>query len=341
MKKLAVIIMMLLIAVGINNQAAAQSANLESTIKIDTSASQVLIQRLEFTTKQVVLKYDYKANDRDVIGLIFPTIWSDSTTSISGMAVKMGDGNRSDQYIADLWVNKQFGQFRAMLEVGRIVSFEAAPWDFAGTRLSYGNFTVEAYAMGYHPVTEKFNKSDSYFGWVAYHPKHAFVALGQQDNGLWAFAGTRNLKDFGSLSFLNYNKENGNFWFRSQSAFGEVNQNFYDLNTYIDATSYMVVPIFFYKHFSPIAAKGNLAVKVDGRRTNGVQNWELIGSKKIGNDWVRLAAGINSEFKDDKVRYAPSFELYKAFNKPYGKFIAEVRYDFLYNTFSAYLIVKY
>ncbi len=333
--------MMLLAAIGISNQAVAQSANLESTIKIDTSASQVLIQRIEIVTKQVTIKYDYKAKDRDVIGLIFPTIYSDSTTTISGMAVKMGDGDRSDQYVADLWVTKQFGQFKTMLEVGRIVSLEAIPWDYAGTRLSYGNFTVEAYAMGYHPVTEKLGKNDSYFGWAAFHPQHAFVAVGQQDNGYWFFAGTRNLKDFGSLSFLNYNKANGNFWFRSQNAFGDVNQKFYALDNYIDATSYMVVPIFFYKHFSPIASKGNLAIKVDGRRTNGIQNWELIGSKKIGNDWVRLAAGINSEFKEDKMRYAPSFELYKAFTKPYGKFIAELRYDFLYNTFSAYLIVKY
>ncbi len=331
----------LLAIIGLSNHAVAQSANLESTIKIDTSASQVLIQRIEIITKEVIIKYDYKAKDRDVIGLIFPTIWSDSTTTISGMAVKMGDGDRSDQYVADLWVTKQFGQFKTMLEVGRLVSLESIPWDYAGTRLSYGNFTVEAYAMGYHPVTEKLGKNDSYFGWVAFHPQHAFVGVGQQDNGYWAFAGTRNLKDFGSLSFLNYNKANGNFWFRSQSAFGEVNQNFYSLDTYIDATSYMVVPIFFYKHFSPIASKGNLAIKVDGRRTNGIQNWELIGSKKIGNDWVRLAAGINSEFKEDKMRYAPSFELYKAFTKPYGKFIAELRYDLLYNTFSAYLIVKY
>lgn len=318
-----------------------QSVNLENSFKVDTLSSQVLTQRIEISTPTISFKYDYKANGRDVLGVIMPKIISDSTSSWGGVILKSGDGNEEDQFAFDTWASKKWGKFSATVELGRIVSPASKPWDFAGTRLSYRNFTTEFYALSYHPMLgEKMTKQDATYGWLAYHPKHAFIAVGKQDRQYWGFVGTKNLKRFGNFTFINYQPETGNFWFRSQSGFGEINQKFFCQDSYVEGTSYMVVPVFYYKHFSPICTKGEYSLKVDGRRTNGVQNYEIMMGKKIGDELLRVAVGINSEYQTD-LRLAPSFELYKSWKFNDWQGTVELRYDLLYKTLNGYLIVRY
>ncbi len=339
MKKIEVAVYMI-IAMIANSLAFGQNVNLESTVKIDTNVSEVSVQRLEVVAEKWNLKYDYKKYGADVLGLTLPDLYSDSTTTVSAMLVKMGDNNNKDQYIADVWATKQYGDYSVLLEVGRMISPAAVPWDYAGTRVANRLFTAEVYALGYHSFHEQWNKEDALMAWVAFHPKHAFVSLGVSDDQYWAFAGTKNLKHFGSFTFLNW-KPNGDYWFRSQAGFGEINQGFFSQELYIEATSYMVVPIFFYKHFSPISTKGTYAVKFDSRRTGSLTNHELIMSKKIGTNNLAAAIGINGEQQGSNLRFAPSFEVYKDFKTEHGRIILELRYDLLYNAFSAYTIVKF
>ena len=318
-----------------------QSVNLESTVCVDTAKSQISVQRIEITTGLVNFKYDYKANGKDILGFSVPKIISDSTGSWSGTVMKIGDGGVKDQFFIDTWATKKFGKISVLVEAGRIVSQAGRPWDCVGTRLSGGDFTTEFYILTYHPLFgEKITEKDATYGWIAYHPYHSFFAVGKQDRDYWGFAGTKNLKDFGNLTFLDYQPKTGNFWFKSQTGFGDVNQGFYCQDNYIIATSYLVVPVFYYKHFSPIAVKGDYTLKLEGRRTGNICNYEAMMGKKIGNDLFRFAAGVNSEYKNN-LRVAPSFELYKSWKTKDFQEIVELRYDLVYKTFSAFLVFRY
>jgi len=335
------VIIVIICCCSFNNYSQGQTVNSESTFKADTAQTQISVQRVEINVSGVSLKYDFKSNGSDIIGLVAPKIISDSTFNWGGMIAKTGDGGSSDQLVLDSWVSKKFGKLSTSLEVGRIINQLGDPWDCAGGRLSYGNFTAELYELTYHPIIgEKITGQDATYGWLAYHPQHAFVALGKSDHQYWGLLGTRNLQHFGEFAFVNYVPETGDFWFRSQTGFGEINQKFFCQDLYIEGTSYLVVPAFYYKHFSPICPKGTYALRLEGRRTGSLQNYEAMMGKRIGNDVVRLAAGVNSEYRAD-LRLAPSFELYKSFKTKSWESIIELRYDMLYKALSGYLIVRY
>ena len=333
------IITIIFVLVCFISQSFGQSINLESTVRIDTAKSQLSIQRVEVITSKFKLKYDYKANGNDVLGVIIPKVWSNQKNTLSAMIVKTGDG-KNDQFAFDSWLTRKIGKASAMIEVGRLISKGKNPQDYAGARLSLTKFTVEAYVVTGHPFNKKMSRSDFFEGWIAYHPTHAFISVGKQNKQYWGFAGTKNLSHFGHLTFINYQPETNNFWFKSQSGFGEINQKFFCQDTYIEATSFFVVPIFFYKHFSPVATKGDYSLKIEGKRTAGISNYEIMTGKKIGNDLLRAAVGINSEYKNT-LRLAPSFELYKAWKTNNGELIIELRHDVLYRALSAYLVIRY
>jgi len=339
MKNIATIILVFVICL-LSNQTFGQSVNLESTIRVDGSGTLLAVQRVEVKGSTLTLKYDYKANGADVLGIIIPKIWSNKTSSLSGMVVKIGDGNSNDKFAFDIWGKKKFGKLTTMVEIGRIVSQANKPFDFAGTRLSYGNFTTEAYVVAHHPINHRLTKEDEIYAWIAYHPTHAFAALGKQDKQYWAYLGTKGLSRFGNFTFVNYQPETKNFWFKSQTGFGEINQNFFCQENYIIAASYLTVPLFYYLHFSPIVSKGTYTLKVEGRQTAGIQNYEVMMGHQLGNSSFGLAVGINSEYSKDII-IAPSFELYKSWKNTLGQCIVELRYDQVYKVCSAFLVVRY
>jgi len=329
----------------ISGQLLSQNINLESTIVSDSVSNQISTQRIEVKTAGLTFKYDYKKNSRDVIGLIFPAFLADSFSSLSAMIVKIGDNGRDDQFAFDVWAKRRFQHLEATLEVGRMGSQAADPIDYVGTRLSGRKLTIEFYELTYRSFFgEKIGSHDASYGWIAYHPEHAYIAIGKQDQDYWAFFGTKNRKRFGNFTFADYQPKTKNFWWRSQFGWGEINQGFFNQDLYLEGTSYMVIPVFYYKHFSPICAKGEYALKLEGRRNGPVQTYEAMLGKRIGNDIIRLAVGANSSFLEEtanSLRIAPSFEAYKAWRGKSGQVIAELRYDLLNRMGSAYLVLRY
>lgn len=342
MKKNIIISVLCILA---SSQIISQNINLESTVILDSTSSQISTQRIEVKTNGFTFKYDYKKNGRDVIGLIFPPFLADSNCSLSAMIVKIGDNSRHDQFAFDVWAKRRFKLFEATLEAGRISSQTDNPIDYAGARLSSKKITIEFYGLTYHPlIGEKINSQDAGHGWIAYHPERFYVALGKQDHDYWAFFGTKNRRSFGNFTFANYQPKTKNFWWRSQFGWGEINQSFFNQDLYLEGTSYLVVPVFYYKHFSPICAKGEYSLKLEGRRNGSMQTYETMIGKRIGNDIFRLAVGVNSSFlegKTNSLRCAPSFEAYKSWKKDKNQVIVELRYDLLSQLASAYLIFRY
>lgn len=336
-----VVIITFLIASLISNYSASQSVNLESTIKANGSGDLLSVQRIEVINPAFTLKYDYKANGGDVLGIILPNIWSNSKSNLSGMIIKTGDGNSRDQFAFDAIINTKFGKLTALFDAMHIANSYKDPWDFIGTRLSYGNFTVEAYLATEHQDSRGRMQSKAYYAWVAYHPEHAFIALGKQERQYWGYIGTKELERFGSFAFMNYQPETKNFWFKSQTGFGEINHKFFCQDNYVVATSYLTITPFYYLHFSPIITKGTVTLKIEGRQTAGIQNYEVMLGKQLGNNSFGFATGINSQYYKNDLNLSPSFELYKSWKNKLGQCIVELRYDQLYQIGSAFLVIKY
>lgn len=318
----------------------AQNVNLETGAILDSSGFQVNTQRVGVSNDFFNFRYDWKEKSADVVSLILPKVFSDSIYSFGAGLIKIGDNQHESDYVIDFFGKAKFKKWSMSLETGRILNQKSIPNDFLGGRFSSKNFTVEAYFLANHSFAEMINQNDKYYGWIAYHPKKFFVSSGFSDKQYWFFSGTKDRANFGNFLLANYNPKNGDFWFRNQSGFGKIDKNFFNQDLYIFASSYLVVPAFHFTHFSPIATKGSYSFKVDGRRINGVHYYELAMGKEIGNNILRMAVGINSEYQND-LRLAPTIEFYKDIKSENFKAIAELRYDFLFKSLSAYLTFKY
>ncbi|HZJ40662.1 MAG TPA: hypothetical protein VFD16_00130 [Candidatus Saccharimonadales bacterium] len=340
MKNIFVIIAILIVCLS-SNQSTGQSVNLESAIKANGSGTLLSVQRIEITNPIFTLKYDYKASGGDVLGIIIPNVWSNSTSNLSGMIIKTGDGNSHDQFAFDAMINTKFGKLNALFEAMHVVNSYKDPWNFIGARLTYGNFTTEAYIATKHLDNQGLAQGNAYYTWVAYHPKHAFVALGKQEQQYWGYIGTKELQRFGSFAFINYQPETKNFWFKSQTGFGAINQKFFCQENYILATSYLTITPFYYLHFSPIVTKGTLTVKIEGKQAADIQNYEIMLGKQLGNNLFGFATGINSEYNKTVLKLSPSFELYKSWKTKLGQCIVELRYDHLHQMGSAFFVIRY
>jgi len=318
----------------------AQKVNLESSALVDTSNCQINTQRMEISGDFFNLKYDYKKNSPDAFSLTLPKIFSDSLYNFGVALIKMGDKSSDDRYAIDFFGKFKINQLTTSFELGRIFNQNSIPNDVFGFRISSFVFTGEAYVVTNNSLVEGINKDDQFYAWLAYHPKNFFISTGIADKQYWLLGGTKSLNSFGNFLLVNYNPENGNFWFRNQSAFGQIDQGFFNQDLYLFATSYLIVPAFHFQHFSPVATKGTYSFKIDGRRTNEVYNCELAMGREVGQNLFRMAVGINSEYKGE-LRLAPAVEFYKDFKLNSTRSIIELRYDFLYKSLSAYLIFRY
>jgi hypothetical protein len=323
------------------NISLAQNVNLETGAFIDTSSYQMKSQRFSISNNVFNLKYDYNQTSSDVLSLIAPKILSDSLYSFGAGMIKVGDGNLEDSYVIDFFGGLKFDNWSISLETGRIINRGASPNDFLGGRFSYGNFTTEAYVLSDNFFREEMiSRDDNFYAWIAYHPENFFISTGVSDKQFWLLGGTKNLNNFGNFLLANYNPQSGDFWFRNQSGFGKIDNNFFNQNLYLFAINYLVVPAFHFQHFSPVATKGSYSLKVDGRRISGVHYYEIAMGKEIGLNAFRMAVGINSEYKES-IRLAPTIEFYKEFKYEHTRSILELRYDFLFKSLSAYLIFEY
>lgn len=319
----------------------AQTISLENSFQTEKRDVNFSLHKIQLATEKLLFKYDYRPNGSDVLGFIIPKFWKNENTDVNMMLVKSGNHNIDDRFALDIWVNKKFTNSSLMIDAGRLVSKNGKPWDFIGGKFSNKYFTVEAYTMAYHCIfSEKLNKDDPVYFWAGYHPEHSFFALGKGENDYWLFGGTRNLKNFGNFNLIKYNAETKNFWIKSQSAFGVINQNFFSLATYDIAAEYLVIPLFFHKHFSPICAKGSYALKFEGKRIGDIHNYELMAAKSLPTSSLGIALGVNSEYYN-AWKLAPSAEICKTWKIGDYNGVIELRYDMVYESLIGYLVLKY
>jgi hypothetical protein len=339
MKGMTVGLVSLLIVVFTINSNAQTTLRTETSFQYDKFMNGVQVQRVQFNSPAIELKYDYKTKTgngkpiNDVFGISLPITVKDDFSVALGV-IKLGDWNDDESFI-NLTAEKKFGAVSFSLELGKGAMAEN-PRDYITSRISHELFTVEAGILseyGYSGI-EEFTK-DKYY-WAAIHPEHAFFTIGNEISRTWMGAGTRNLEGFGSFTFFNADRDNKNFWFKSQFGFGKINQKFYCLDNYRVAMSYLIVPQFFYRHFSPISTKGEYALKIEGKRTMNAEKWEITGAKDIGC-FGQVAIGWQRESEKSGV----NLEYYKEVRLIGCAISGEFRYETIYNRFSGFITANY
>jgi len=342
MKKNIVIIIIVLSAFTITAQSQTKFST-ETTLCYDKLQGGIPMNRLEINNPKFNFKYDYKVNlitgqpINDVFGIFLPKLIDKKTFNLDVAVIKLGDWNKSDEVILDVAATKQLGPVAITLELGRAIGVETQPWDFAISRVAHRLFTVEGGILSPDQLFAPSQKK--LYGWVAYHPEHVFIATGNEISRNWFVFGTKKYKNFGHLTVADYDRDNGSFWFRSQFGFGNINQSFFAQDNYIISTSYLIVPPFFYKHFSPISTKGKYSLKLDGKRIGKLETYEISVGRQFGK-FGQIAVGMNNEnFKRERLGLV--LEYYKEFTLKNFKASTEFRYEQLTAKFAGYIILAY
>lgn len=321
----------------------AQKLQTETTLQYDKAVGGVSIQRMQFDSPEFSVKYDYKLDlakkgkVNDVLGIFIPNTIKSKNFSLDLAVLKVGKWDVEDEGFFDLTAINKFKYFTVSLEIGRGVNAKSGPRDYILSRLSHDLFTIEAGVMSNHGYSNIDGFISNKYYWGAIHPKYAFVAVGNEITRTWLLAGTKDLSSFGNLSCGDYDRNNGDFWFRTQFGFGEINQNFFSLNNYLVSASYLILPPFFYKHFSPISTKGDYGLKLDGKKTGEVEKYELIGSRKFGK-FGQLAIGWEKEVNSNS---GFILEYYKDFSLNKFKASIEMKYESLYSRLSGFVTTSY
>lgn len=289
------------------------------------------------------MKYDYKVNLQDgrpvddVGGVFINNVFNGKNNTLDIGVIKLGDWKANDEYFIDITYTKKWEQMSWLLDIGRGIKSDELPRDYFISRFSHPLFTLEGGSLsehGYSNLREFFK--DKYY-WAAIHPKYMFLAAGNEVDRTWMLAGTKDMESFGTFACGDYDRDNGNYWFRWQTGYGSVNQKYYCLDNYLIASSYLVVPPFFYKHFGPISTKGDYGFKVDAIKSNGVEKFEYYVSKKFGA-YGYWALGWQREVPN---RNGFIIEAYKELTMKNLKLIVEGKYESNYGRFSGFIVTSY
>jgi hypothetical protein len=316
----------------------------ETTFQNDDVVSGVQIHRTQFNSDFLTIKYDYKvdlsnpANQvNDVLGIFVPAVKRNNLSLDVGV-IKLGDWNRGDELFGDVTLKNKFKDFSTTLEIGHSISKATAMRDYFIGRISHKIFTIEGGFLsdyGYSNISELMKKQ---YYWFAFHPEHAFVAVGNEIQRTWAILGSRDFKNVGTLSCGDYDRKTGDFWFRSQTGFGNVDQSFFSLENELFSTSYLVLPPFFYTHFGPIMTKGNYGFKIDGKKTGNLEKYEFEVSRKLGSVG-QLGLGWEREVPNTNGLIIEYFN--KVIIERVVKITLELKYETIYSRLSGFITTSY
>lgn len=315
----------------------------ETAFGIDTTNSGVDILRKQLLIPGTLkVTYDYKRNINkqinDVFAVTAPSLFPVGKTSFNASVLHVGDWNKEDVSWVDLGVSYNSDQFACDLNFGQGMGRMQKPQSYFFGRLRFSDLVTTEGGFLSTPGYTKFSEltQDKYF-WIALNPKHFFIALGNQVKTTWALAGTKEIKNFGSFSFLSVDRQSKDYWFRSQNAYGTINEGFFSQENYVLGTSTLVCPPFLFVHFSPLSTKGTYAFKVDGKKVGTVEKWEVSVSRQFG-PLGHLAIGAQRELGK---KNGIILEYYNSYAIGMYKISSELRYESISQRFTGYITMHY
>ena len=260
----------------------------ETTLTSDTGFNAVEIQRIKVKKDNFSLTYDLKFSKSgkpvsDIFGLTLAQVIKSKSFSLDLTGLKVGDQFNSSEYFADIFTETKVGAFTVWLEAGLGFGPKQSPRGYFIHRVSHDLFTFEAGMVSKNGPTNFEEIAQDKYIWGAFHPEDFYIAVGRELKRNWFFFGTKGLKDFGNFTFVNYNSYTKEYHIKSQTGIKNANQSYFSEENYIVGTSYLVVPPFFYLHFSPISTKGEYSFKLDAKQSGQTEKIELIAGKQFAS----------------------------------------------------------
>ncbi len=318
----------------------------------DANGSGVQDTKITFnngTFIRYVAQHDIKTGKEqgDVLTMFGPE-FSVAGITLGAGYLKTGDWNERDVHYLDLYGKKKFetslGKIEGYLELGTGVGQKTHRQDFIISRLSHENFTAEGgFFSARGLIGTKWMDFDNtgIYGWIAVHPEHGYLALGNNTNVTYGFAGIKGFKDFGEFAFAKYDRRTGDYWIKSQTGFGDVNQGFYSTEMFNIASNYFCLDQFNPMHLGPVSTKADIALKVEAKgNEHGAKAFEVVAANR--NDILQFGIGINTQYgHDTEKKSGLIIEAFKPINIGDFKGAIEARYDGLNKKTHLYVIANY
>jgi hypothetical protein len=319
--------------------ASSKSNNILSDIgfrKVSTetaaTADGIPMHRTEIVNNNVTVKYDAKFRTKptdapvDIGGISFDKIYSDSTINIAAGLTSVGNLDKETEYFLDASITKQYGDITATLDIGKGARSTGPSREYLIGVFRHPNVSSE---IGWFPQGSTFNKHTEIlqYEWVALHNDNAYVGGGNEVDRTWIFAGIKGMEDFGTFAFAKYDRKSGDVWVKSQTAYGNADRGFFSTETFNVAASYLCVPPFFVKHFSPISTKGDAALKIEYKNCPSTGNAESEVMLGTNTTPIQVGIGVNTGYKGNTSISNVVAELYKEFSVAGIKGSVEVRYN--------------
>jgi hypothetical protein len=278
------------------------------------------ISTQKFNTKIGNFEIDYdltsaSGNDpepSDVIRLGIPEPFNIGNSQLNIRGV--GNWTKNDLAAVEFFKSVKAGEINLGFDFGQMMQKGVNPLQWAYADATKGNLYAMAASLYPSNISKANLKNSDFIGILGTDFLKNFYAsvggsTGPRMNNLSATANTHGLENFGTLGFAVYNPKEGNFFFKTRTAVGDVNQDFYKPKFGNFVNGLFVFPPFSFPHFTPAESKGNLTLMVDGKGTkeDGLTQSEIrVGGK---TPFGMIGAGIY----DGEDGPVPSFMYYTPF----------------------------
>ncbi len=204
-------------------------------------------------------------NKTNVTAAFLDDIVKRDNFNMNGAVFNVGNYDGKDEVFFDITSMANINNITYGLEGGSSLRKTSVPRQFAiGTieNIPVGyeiKTSLEGSLLTKDPLNKE--KGNNYYGWVAAYNDKLFASGAYTLTDKQVFTGI-NTKDFGQFTWYKGNA-NGTWQIKTRTAFGDVDEKFYNSSSEIATTRLFTLPQFFDIHLKPSQSRGNYTLGFD------------------------------------------------------------------------------
>ena len=263
-----------------------------------TSNAELYVQRTTIKQGNVEVIYDSKLTDgkennpRDNGAITFNTPFEIDNSLVKFYNLGDVDQGKRNAIEVAKWFSTDFKDFTATFDVGAMSTETEGynKWLYADAKNKDWTF------MGATFYEDNLKDKDkNVYGIIGRGVSdNLHTNIGANKNTRVFTTTTQNLENFGSVGFVVYDQEKGDYFFKTRTAIGKPDLGFYTKKNADFVTTLFTFPPFFKPHFSPFMTKGINSVMIDGSGNleKGLQNIEVMAGRQT--KYGMFGAGFNN-----------------------------------------------